>query len=62
MERKLNTKEAIAFLKGLGLPVNYSTFCTKRASGKGPKYYRFGKSYFYDKSDILTWIEEHKNR
>ena len=39
----------------LGLEI--STLCVMRKQGRGPKYYKFGKRYFYNISDLNDWIE-----
>jgi hypothetical protein len=38
------------------LVVKSQTLATWRAESKGPDYVKLGKSIFYRKQDVLTWI------
>jgi hypothetical protein len=40
------------------LVVKSQTLATWRAESKGPDYVKLGKSIFYRKQDVVTWINE----
>lgn len=55
---KLNRKEAAAYLRSLGYPVEPRTLARLATMKKGPPYTRFmHRTVLYDKSDLTKWAE-----
>ena len=61
MERKLNAKEATAYLQSMGLKLGPHYLVYLRFHKEGPVFYKFGGSIFYNKNDLNAWVESFRS-
>ena len=55
-----NTKEAVKYLRSLGLNFKPSTLEVWRCLGKGPRYKKVMRKIFYEKKDLDEFINGRK--
>lgn len=56
VERRLDSREAAAFLTDLGFKTASSTLTKLRCVGGGPQSERFGRRAVYTKQALLRWV------
>ena len=55
-----NTKEAVKYLRTLGLNFKPSTLEVWRCLGKGPRYKKVARKVYYEESDLNEFIKGQK--
>ena len=55
-----NTKEAVKYLRALGLNFKPSTLEVWRCLGKGPRYKKVARKVYYEESDLNEFIKGQK--